>query len=749
MFLILFLANSVASIAPASYDPSMSVDTLELSGLLHTHFGYGEFRPLQEDIIQHVLSGHDSLVLMPTGGGKSLCYQLPALCLDGLTLVVSPLISLMKDQVDSLRANGIAAAFLNSSLTMIEQAHIQQEAANGQIKILYIAPERLAVPAFQSFLQDVTVSLIAIDEAHCISQWGHDFRPDYRLLSGLRAHFAGVPIIALTATATDRVRTDICEQLRLQAPKVFLSSFNRPNLTYHVAPKKNSFDTLLTLLRKHPDASAIVYCFSRKDTESLAADLVAEGFKASPYHAGLNADVRRETQEKFIRDEVPIITATIAFGMGIDKPDVRLVVHMDMPATVEGYYQETGRAGRDGLPSDCVLLYSAWDRKKHEFFIGRITDDAERANATQKLDRIMAYCDHRRCRRQFLLTYFDEEWTDDNCESCDRCLEKTEAFDATEVTQKILSGVLKTGGRFGAQYVCSVLLGRNEKAVRERGHDQLSVFGIVRDFSDAQLKLLMGSLIEQGLLMRTEGQYPVLQVTEYGMQWMQEGKAIQLARPTTNTAFSKTDDRQIVSFDQGLFGELRALRKSLADERGVPPFIIFGDRTLQEMATYIPQSRESMARISGVGDKKLQEFGTLFANVIRQYAADHQLSEKPMPAGLVRQERRRERTVGQKGSTYDETKKLLQQKVPLAEIMRQRQLSEGTIVQHIERLVQADEELDIHYLRPSDDDYRTIVDAFHLKGSGILSPVFSHFNGRYSYDMLRLVRALLVSDTSA
>ncbi len=403
--------------------------------ILKTRFGYDHFRPLQEEIIANVLSRRDTLVLMPTGGGKSLCYQLPALCLDGVTLVVSPLIALMKDQVDALKANGIETAFINSSLTSAEIARVQTQAGKGQIRILYLAPERLAHSGFRNFLHTLNISLIAIDEAHCISEWGHEFRPDYRNLKILRRDFPAVPVIALTATATERVREDIIGQLSLQQGRTFISSFNRANLTYLVQPKQSAFTRLLALLQRHENEPAIIYCFSRKDTEDLAADLNAQGLKALPYHAGLDNSVRRETQEKFIRDQVPIVVATIAFGMGIDKPDIRLVVHYDLPKSLEGYYQETGRAGRDGLPSECVLFYSFGDRMKQDYFINQMEDDAERENARQKLAHMIEFCELQTCRRAFVLGYFGEQWEEENCGNCDVCLAPKEEFDATEISQ--------------------------------------------------------------------------------------------------------------------------------------------------------------------------------------------------------------------------------------------------------------------------------------------------------------------------
>ena len=427
--------------------------------LLKTHFGYDTFLPHQEEIISSVMDGNDAFVLMPTGGGKSLCYQLPALALGGVTLVVSPLIALMKDQVDGLRANGIPAGFINSSLTQSQIARVEDMAREGRFRILYVAPERAVLPEFRDFLGQLDVQLIAIDEAHCVSHWGHDFRPAYRELKAIRDVCPNAPAIALTATATKPVREDILSQLGLRQPRVFISSFNRPNLSYAVQPKQQSIDPLLALLEKHRGESAIIYCTARKATEEMAHTLSRSGFEAEAYHAGLEPDARRAIQDRFIRDETPIVAATIAFGMGIDKPDIRLVVHYDLPKNLEGYYQETGRAGRDGMPSECVLFYSYADKAKQEYFIDQVEDLEERERSRQRLNQMVAFCRLTTCRRKYVLEYLGEEWPERNCVNCDMCLSPREEYDATEIAQKMLSAVIRTGERFGAGHVMRVLLG--------------------------------------------------------------------------------------------------------------------------------------------------------------------------------------------------------------------------------------------------------------------------------------------------
>ncbi len=724
--------------------------------LLKTHFGYDAFRPLQEDIMNTVLGSRDALVLMPTGGGKSLCFQLPALMLPGITLVISPLIALMKDQVDSLTANGISAGFLNSTQDEDEMASVEFRALSGELKILYVAPERLPSPAFRRLLGQLTVSLIAIDEAHCISEWGHDFRPDYRNLKDLRSAFPSVPVMALTATATPRVREDIVRQLSMETASVFLSSFNRPNLSYSVVPKSNAFAQLVERLRKLNDQPAIVYCFSRKDTESLAADLTHAGLRALPYHAGLERDLRRETQERFIRDETPIIVATIAFGMGIDKPDVRLVAHMDLPKTIEGYYQETGRAGRDGLPSECVLFYTYGDKRKQEFFIGQIQDEEERALAQTKLNQVVAYCESDACRRQTLLRYFGEPWESSKCDACDNCVQApVESRDATEISQKILSAVLRTGEAFGAAYVIDVLRGSRKERIVENHHDDLPVHGIGRDVSVDSLRECFRLLQKKGYLEKTEGDYPTLRVSKVGKAALMSREAIELPVSVLATAPrrlspspSKGEGRgEVLSFDAGLFEILRRERKSIADERHVPPFVIFGDKTLQEMAYYFPRSTDSLSSVFGVGAKKLEEFGDTFLGLIREYAEANDRAERKHPKGIEspspsKGEGRGE-VSGRAGSTILKTRELIQNKLTLSQIAQSRGLSEGTVVTHIAALLQEDDSLDIEHLRPSDSRMCAISDAFEKTGGAFLSPVKTLLGDDYSYDEIKLARLFL------
>jgi len=607
--------------------------TVHLEHLLKQHFGYDAFLPLQKEIIATVLEGRDALALMPTGGGKSLCYQLPAMQLEGLTLVVSPLIALMKDQVDALKAHGIPAAFINSTLPYAEIGRVQRQAQQGILKILYVAPERLSQPGFQRLLAQLKVSLVAVDEAHCISVWGHDFRPEYRRLGELRRSLPGVPFLALTATATERVREDIAAQLHLERLERFVASFNRANLSYTVLPKQgDSFAKLVELLEKHKGESAIIYCTSRNDTEEMAGRLRNSGFDAQPYHAGLEDSVRHRTQEQFIHDRTAIIVATIAFGMGIDKSNIRLLVHYDLPKSLEGYYQETGRAGRDGLPSECVLFYTYADVSKKEYFIEQTEDEAERRNAREKLARVIEYCQLQACRRRYLLRYFGEAWPEENCGGCDFCLTPREAFDATVIAQKILSAVVRTGERFGIAHVADVLRGSRKRRVRELRHDALSVYGIAGDYSADEIREIAGLLIEEGLLRRDEGEFPTLSVTGAGRRWLKGREGLTLTRLKREERRATVASRAVPDFEEALFRELRIVRGRLAAERGVPPDVIFSDATLQEMAYYIPQSRDSLASISGVGEVKLEQFGEAFLPIIRTYAGLHNLAERIRPA---------------------------------------------------------------------------------------------------------------------
>ncbi len=697
--------------------------------------------PLQEEVIDNVLAGRDSLALMPTGSGKSLCYQLPALCMDGVTLVVSPLIAMMKDQVDALKRRGIAADFINSSMTYEDARRVRKEAYGGRLDILYAAPERVSLQRFRDdFLRYINLSLIAIDEAHCISEWGHDFRPDYRKLQSLRDALPKVPVIALTATATERVRQDILDQLRMPNAEPFVASFNRPNLTYRVMPKRRSFDTLVELLRRIGDGSAIVYRFSRQNTETLAADLSARGLRALPYHAGLEDEVRRETQERFISGDAPIIVATIAFGMGVDKPNVRLVVHYDLPKTIEGYYQETGRAGRDGLPSECALFYSYADKINQEYFIRRLKD-AERENAEEKLAKMVEYGEARTCRRAFLLGYFGEAWPDENCGACDVCLADSEepdaasAYDGTDIAQKALSAVIRMGERFGANHVAAVLRGSRSKRVLQFGHDELRVYGSVKGMPDDDVKDALDQLIDKGLAARrTDGDYPTLYVTERGREFLKGRETMTLTRRAPPRADAAGEP------DAELFDKLRAVRKKIAGEMDVPAFVVFGDAALRQMAIHAPRDSDSLLRVKGVGESKLQQFGDRFIAAIRGHAQERggaRTGNPHAPAG--RQE------VGQ---THTRTLEMVREGLNVAEIAARRGIAQQTALTHLERLAESGEPFDVTHILPPPHKYARIEYALRVEDSDRLAPVKDRLGGGYSFEEIRLVRLHIRQNSS-
>ncbi len=730
-------------------------DNADPLSILKSRFGYDRFRALQEEIIGSVLAHQDSLVLMPTGGGKSLCYQLPALIFDGITLVVSPLIALMKDQVDALNANGVPARFINSSLTALEIGQVQAEARRGRLKILYVAPERLALSGFRRFLHSIELSLIAIDEAHCISEWGHEFRPDYRNLRQLRQDFPSVPAIALTATATERVREDIIGQLDLQRGQVFLSSFNRDNLNYSVQPKDNARGLLISLLQQKRNQSTIIYCFSRQETEDTAADLNARGFVARPYHAGIDRETRRQTQEDFVRDRVPIIAATIAFGMGIDKPDIRLVVHYSLPKSLEGYYQETGRGGRDGLPSDCVLFFSYADKAKQDYFINQIEDASEQRNAHLKLAKMVEFAQHPTCRRRFILEYFGERWAEGNCGGCDVCLRSGEEFDATEIAQKVLSTVIRTGERFGVNHVIQVLIGSRAKRVLNLGHEQLSVYGTAKDFGQPQLRDIVGQLQARRLLVRNEGDYPTLAVTPEGQEFLRKRQTLSLLLPADTHGPRETEPGRANSpaaaleCDEKLFEELRALRRRLADARDAPAFVIFGDVSLRYMAAAFPQSMEEFSRVPGVGEVKLEQYGPEFVDIIRRYIEVNGLPDRTDVAPTQHQGRarsggrEREPPERRRGTTYDTTRQMLSQELSIIQIAEQRGMAPTTIVGHLERMALRSATLDLEHVLPAAERLNEIEEAFEICGSAFLGPVREFLGTRFTYDELRLTRIYL------
>jgi len=612
---------------------------VDLIGTLKRHFGYDEFRPLQEEIIRDALAGRDLFVLMPTGGGKSLCFQLPALLRNGLTIVVSPLIALMKDQVDALQTSGIPATYLNSTLDRDEAKARWRGLHRGEYRMLYVAPERLMLETFLERAQKWKIAQFAIDEAHCISEWGHDFRPEYRELKKLREHFPDAPVMALTATATERVRADIVKQLKLREPRCYVASFNRPNLTYRVIPKTSSYEQLLAFIRGRPNESGIVYCASRKSTDSLARNLNEDGISAKPYHAGLTSPERTKHQEAFLRDDVRVITATIAFGMGINKPNVRFVVHYDLPKNIESYYQETGRAGRDGLPSECVLLFSASDVAKQLHFIDEKSESEARI-AREQLRQMVHYAETRECRRAALLQYFGEEYPaldetvgghpdgsglQTSCEGCDNCLDPRETFDGTIPAQKFLSCVhrirTKSGFGFGLNHVVDVLRGADTEAIRQRGHNELSTYGIGRDVKRNLWQAIGRELLRLGLVECAPGKFATLSLTLAGLESLRSRTPITLTKQVELAEKTPRTKPGAIECDESLFERLRSLRRQLADQRGVPAYVIFSDVSLRQMSRNYPVTAIEFRDIPGVGEQKLKDFAEPFLSEIRAYLA--------------------------------------------------------------------------------------------------------------------------------
>lgn len=704
---------------------------------LQKYFGYSEFRHEQEAIIEHVLSGQDVMALMPTGGGKSLCYQLPAVLLNGLTIVISPLIALMKDQVDSLNVAGIPAAFLNSSQNPNEQSQIIERLNNNHIKLLYLAPERLFGSGnnLVEFLKSlpVAVAQIAIDEAHCISHWGHDFRPEYLMLAGLKNHFPNIPVIALTATADKLTQKDILEKLNLKNPSIFISSFNRANITYRVNPKRNSFDQLLDFLGERKDESGIIYCLSRKSTEALAADLRADGYAAEAYHAGLDNAVKAKNQEAFLRDDVKIIVATIAFGMGINKSNVRYVVHMDMPKNIEGYYQETGRAGRDGLESSALLFYSPGDAIKLKSFVSIDGDPEQTQVMLSKLNDMAKYCQLPTCRRKYLLNYFDEP-APDHCGSCDVCLSEITKFDGTLIAQKALSAVYRLKERFGSTYVIDFLRGSKNEKIREE-HKQLKTYGVGADISKADWQRYLRELVALGFLQVTDTEYPVLHLTAKSDGVLKGLEKVGLVA----TQVIEEKHTEALPFENDLLSILKDTRRDIAAHENVPAYIIVSDATLMEIATYLPQSLDELRFISGFGDVKLARYGREFLAPVKTYADERGLNSKIAQKSKKRERKpRAERASTPRSSdTRRASLDLYRKEKSIAEIAAERGLSVSTIESHLSYFVQSGE-MDVLEMVPS-DKMPAIQDAIESYGAERLGPLKEILGADFSYGEIKAV----------
>ena len=650
--------------------------------ILQTIFGYDSFRHNQKEIIDQVLDGKDALVLMPTGGGKSLCYQVPALCLPGVTVVVSPLIALMKDQVDALVLSGVKAAFLNSTQSSSEQAYLSDQLKNNELKLIYVAPERLVGQdkQFLQFLKTIPVSLFAIDEAHCISQWGHDFRPEYRVLGELKGTFPDTPIIALTATADGLTKKDILLQLNLKAPKVFENSFNRPNIFYTVKPKRGHYEELVDYLEAHKNDSGIIYCLSRAATEKLAEDLVEDGFQAAAYHAGLEKNLRDERQDLFLKDEIKIMVATIAFGMGINKSNVRFVIHVDLPKNIEGYYQETGRAGRDGLNSDALLFFGAGDVIKLKSFAQVEGNEEQTKILLKKLDQMVQFCETKRCRRKYLLNYFGET-ASDNCGSCDVCLGSRTLVDATLIAQKFLSAVARMNEKFGAGYIIDVLRGSNSEKIRAE-HKKLTVYGIGKDLSKDEWHHYAKELLYEDYLQQSNGEYPVLQLTEKSKAVLFRAEKAFLNEPAKQVIVKEPIIYQQHAYEKELFENLKKLRNQIAHEENIPAYIIFSDSSLLDLSTYLPLKRSDLPNISGFGAFKIVRYGNAFLEMVQDYCIEQKIATRMDLKGP--QKRKPPRIVKEKET---DTKKLsyeqYQKGNSIEAIAEARGLSPATIESHL------------------------------------------------------------------
>ena len=637
--------------------------------ILQNTFGYSSFRLHQEAAINNVLQKKDSFVLMPTGGGKSLCYQIPAILLDGLTLVISPLIALMKDQVDALRLNGIEAAFLNSTQAWSEQSAILKKIENGTLKLLYLAPESSFIKKISSF----PVRLIAIDEAHCISHWGHDFRPEYLNLAHLKKTFPEIPVIALTATADKLTQKDIVEKLGLNNPAIFISSFNRANIRYNVESKIGSMGKLMDFLEKRREESGIIYCLSRASTEAWAQNLTRAGFPALAYHAGMDKEMRTLHQEKFLRDDTRIIVATIAFGMGIDKSNVRFVVHMDLPKNVESYYQETGRAGRDGLPSETLLFYSYGDVNKMRSFV-TVADNPEQTEIyLRKLEQMGKYGELSTCRRKYLLNYFDEQ-TGAYCGNCDICLTNFEPADYTAAAQKVLSAVIDLRQRFGAGYVIDFLRG-SQSAKMQEAHRELKTFGTGIDTTKEDWGSIIRELVSQGYLVKSEGQYPLLKLTDRSGPVLDGKQKVMVARPK-----GRVEVMEVVEYQPELLRELKETRRQVALKENVPAYQVLSDATLVELATYLPHSKEEFRQISGFGEMKVEQYGKIFWKVVTEYCQCHDLTSRIQlrPAKRRRLERPESET-----DTKRESLRMFQQGHSLEKIAELRDVAISTVENHL------------------------------------------------------------------
>ncbi|WP_017326962.1 DNA helicase RecQ [Synechococcus sp. PCC 7336] len=747
---------------------------------LKHYFGYDQFRPGQAEIIDRAIAARDLLVLMPTGGGKSLCYQLPALLAPGVTIVVSPLIALMQDQVAHMVDSGIAATYLNSSLSAAEARSREAALLAGQYKLLYVAPERLLHEGFEPTLSElaheVGIARLAVDEAHCVSEWGHDFRPEYRQLRTIRQRFKSVPVTALTATATARVQEDIIRQLALEEPYVHVASFHRQNLHYSVRSKPKQLPLeIVRLIREENGGSAIVYCQSRASVDKLAAALQQAGIAALPYHAGMSGEARAANQTAFVRDDAQVMVATIAFGMGIDKPDVRLVIHADLPRNLESYYQESGRAGRDGLPAQCILFFSYGDRSKIEFLIKQKSDPEEQRIARQQLRQTIDYAASLLCRQRVLVGYFGETLERD-CGTCDNCLNPVPLEDRTIEAQKFLSCIYRCEQRFGMRYIIDVLRGKSDDRIVRNHHDELSTFGIGKDLTIKQWQALGQALVHQDFTIESTDGYGILTIGDRGMAVLRrelEVKVPQLAPEPEKVAVQRQESETLSEADGELFQHLRKLRKKIADLQAVPPYIIFSDRTLKEMARKQPETLAEFGQLVGVGQKKLNQYGEIFLNALDDFLRRSRVRQPadPTPEAIAPESEFAEPFEGgdsreaaphpkaqpivmpeppepvaqfiHASETQMETLELHRQGLSVAEIAKARQLKERTIFNHLAQLLAVGERVDIDAIVSAERQRQIFRAIFDVGSYTSLTPIRELLGEEFSFEEIRLVRAVL------
>ena len=706
----------------------------KIYSILKKTFGYDEFRENQKEVIGNILNKKDVVAIMPTGSGKSLCYQIPALIFEGLTIVVSPLISLMKDQVLQLKESGIEAIFLNSTLSYEKYNSNINLLLNKKVKLLYVAPETLMQERTLYILNQIKVDLIAVDEAHCISEWGHDFRPEYRKLIDFRKLFPDATTVALTATATPQVQNDIVKNLGISDAKIFLSSFDRKNLILEVVPKIDAFAQTVEFVQKFKDQSGLIYCFSRKQVDSVAAELQNLGYSALPYHAGLSAVERERNQEAFIKDDTRIIVATIAFGMGINKPDVRFVLHHDLPKNIESYYQQIGRAGRDGIDAHCKLLFSYGDTAKIKYFLNDKTED-ERFKALKLLDALVNFCESEECRRIPLLKYFGEKPKKDNCGKCDICLNQgAEKQDITIEAQKFLSCIKRTNESFGAAHIVKILRGSKDKNVIERGHNKLSTYGIGNDLSKKQWDHLGRQFIRKKII--SLGEYSVLKLNAKSWEILRSKETVYgtLFEEKFTTKISKN-----VDYDYELFGIIRSLRKELSDEQNVPPYVIFTDKTIIDICVFFPQNKDSLIKMNGLGEHKIKKYGKILLDVIGKYCDEKGIEDasfKKVSRKLIK------RSLGKR---HQEVGDKFNSGLSLKELCEEYNVKEQTIVQNLLKYkLEGNSLSSIIEVDLPVKEISKIEESFSQFGTERLKPIFDKFHGKHSYEILRKIQLNLM-----